>query len=87
MSTQVPRKYHASTTQVELLTFCSEPRTRIEIHSKLGMKNRKYVQSQIIKPLLEQDLLSLTTPDKPNSPNQKYIITEKGKLFLEEMHK
>jgi len=49
------------------------------------MKNRKYVQSQIIKPLLEQDLLSLTTPDKPNSPYQKYIITEKGKLLLEEL--
>jgi ATP-dependent DNA helicase RecG len=84
-TTQVPRKYHTSTTQVEVLTFCSVPRTRIEIHSQLGMKNRKYVQSQILKPLLEQDLLALTNPEKPNSPKQKYIISEKGKLLLEEL--
>lgn len=84
-TTQVPRKHPASTTQVEVLTFCSEPRTRIEIHSKLGMKNRKYVQSQILKPLLEQNLIALTNPEKPNSPKQKYIITKKGKRLLEKL--
>jgi predicted transcriptional regulator len=26
----------------------------------------------------------MTIPDKPNSPKQKYVITEKGKKLLEE---
>jgi len=84
---QVPSKYHPSTIQVELLAFCSLPRARVEIHSKLGMKNRKYVRIEIIKPLLDNKLMGLTIPDKPNSPKQKYITTEKGKLLLEELNK
>lgn len=80
---QVPRKYHASTTQVDVLKFCSSPRSRIEIQNKLKMKNRKYIQSEILKPLLEHKLIILTIPDKPNSPNQKYITTENGKKLLE----
>lgn len=39
VDTKLGLNMHASATQVEVLMFCSEPRTRIEIHSKLEMKN------------------------------------------------
>ncbi len=80
--TQVPRKYHPSTTQVEVLRFCTVPRSRQEIHNKLQIRNRKYLQAEVLKPLLENTLLALTIPNKPNSPNQKYRTTEKGKKLL-----
>lgn len=35
-----------------------------------------------IKPLRDHGLLNLTIPDKPNDPNQEYVISEKGKMFL-----
>ena len=85
-TTQAPRKHYASTTQVEVLSFCSIPKSRKEIHNKLGIKNRKYIQSEILKPLQEFELLVLTIPNKPNSPNQKYITTKKGKRFLAEIN-
>ncbi len=47
------------------------------------MRNRKHIQSEILKPLLYHKLISLTLPDKPNSPKQKYRTTEKGKKLLE----
>jgi len=43
----------------------------------IGLKHREHFRSHILKPLVKKGLLRLTIPDKPNSPNQKYIT--KGK--------
>ena len=34
------------------------------------------------KPMIEEGLLAMTVPDKPNSRLQKYYTTEKGKSLL-----
>lgn len=44
----------------------------MEISRYLGYKERKTVR-KYIDPLLEQGRIAMTVPDKPNSPNQKYI--------------
>lgn len=55
-----------------LIEFCSTPRSRDEIVSFAG-KSRNYVMSQMVAPLVENGRLKLTMPEKPKSPNQKYV--------------
>jgi ATP-dependent DNA helicase RecG len=55
-----------------ILDFCKEPRSRKEIQEFLGLKDRSYFANSILKPLVKGNLLNLTMPDKPTSPNQKY---------------
>ena len=35
-----------------------------------------------IRPALEAGLIEMTIPDKPNSSNQRYRLTPKGREFL-----
>jgi len=67
-----------------ILEFCKIPRKREEIKRHVGIKDLKYFRENILTPLIKADLLQMTIPDKPNSPKQKYVITEKGKKFFEE---
>jgi predicted HTH transcriptional regulator len=57
--------------------------TNAELMKEFGLKNRTKFRRKYIAPLLKEDLISMTIPDKPNSPDQKYILTEKGKLLLD----
>lgn len=56
----------------DLLDFCTEPRTRQEIPSFLGMKTMYYVMQQYVGPMLAEGKLAMTIPEKPKSKNQKY---------------
>lgn len=55
-----------------LLEFCSIPRTRREIVAFVK-KSKNHTMSKIVAPLVESGKLILTMPDKPKSPNQKYV--------------
>lgn len=65
-----------------VLTFCLTERKRDEIQEHIGIKDRKYFRTNILKPLLDDELIELTIPDKPRSSNQRYRTTEKGKKNL-----
>ena len=56
----------------KIMEFCIEPKTREEIQEYLNLKDRKYFQSEILKPLVENGLLKLTIPDKPKKKKKKY---------------
>ena len=60
-----------------VLIFCKNPRSREDIQKYLKMKHRDNFKKQILQPLLKSELLKLTIPDKPSSPNQKYITVDK----------
>ncbi len=55
-----------------LIEFCSTPRTRSEIVAFVG-KSKNHVMSQIVAPLVESGKIRMTIPDKPKSPNQKFV--------------
>lgn len=56
-----------------LIDFCSTPKSRKEMQAFCDIKTAEYFRKQIIKPMLENEMICYTIPDKPNSRNQKYV--------------
>ena len=67
---------------IDLIDFFSEERSREELFSFLEIGNQTKNFNTNIKPLLENRILEMTLPDKPNSQHQKYRLTTKGKQLL-----
>jgi ATP-dependent DNA helicase RecG len=59
-----------------------EEKSREELFSFLGIGNQTKNFNTNIKPLIDNNLIELTIPLKPNSRLQKYRLTEKGKKLL-----
>lgn len=79
-----PQATPQATPQVEkLLQYCNEPLSREELQQALKIQDRKYFRKTFLRPALEDGFIELTIPDKPNSPLQKYRLTEKGRAFLD----
>ncbi len=57
---------------IRILKFCKTPKSREEIQKFIGIKDREYFRKNILKSLINNNLLQLTVPDKPSSPKQKY---------------
>jgi ATP-dependent DNA helicase RecG len=55
-----------------VVQFCATPRSREELTAFTG-KSRYYTMSAIVQPLIEQGRLKMTMPEKPKSPNQRFI--------------
>jgi predicted transcriptional regulator len=58
-----------------------------EIQEIAGMRHRETFQRNYLDKLLEDGWLVRTIPEKPKSRLQKYRLTEKGKLLLENLRK
>ena len=52
--------------------------TRDELQAILGLSNREHFRKEYLKPAINDEVVELTIPDKPNSSNQKYRLTHKG---------
>ena len=65
-----------ATDQAEmLLKYCSIARTSKEIMEYLHLTHDQHFRDAILHPLIALGKLKRTIPDKPSSPNQKYIAT------------
>ena len=62
--------------QNQIQIYCSHPRSKADIAEHCGYKDVKYFAEQYLKPMLENGILEMTIPDKPISPNQKYVTVD-----------
>ena len=65
----------------DILILCQEPRTREEIITLIG-KTQYYAMQTYVYPMVNEELLAMTIPDKPKSRHQKFVTTSKGLLEI-----
>lgn len=53
--------------------------SRREIFAEVGINGDTRSFKRHIAPMIEADLIKVTIPDKPKSPRQKYMLTNKGR--------
>jgi ATP-dependent DNA helicase RecG len=75
----LPKKLHYI---VVTLLILGTPLSIDELMDIFDYRDRGKFRQNYIKPLETVGFISKTIPDKPNAPNQKYLITEQGKQFL-----
>ena len=64
---------------LQIIDYCSEPRTSSEILAMLGLADKKNLMEVYINPMIADNLLSMTDPDNPTSRNQMYVATKAEK--------
>lgn len=69
-------------TIIRLLLVCVTSVKVNEMLHLLSFGSRDKLREMYLKPLMKEGLIALTIPHKPNSPGQRYLLTEKGKLFV-----
>jgi ATP-dependent DNA helicase RecG len=83
---QVSTKLGLSQHQVQkILEKSKNPKYLIEMMEIMKWKDRTKFRKKFIYPLLAEKLIKMTIPDKPQSPNQQYVITEEGNELLQEI--
>jgi ATP-dependent DNA helicase RecG len=68
---------------IQTLSIAQSPAERKELLKVIGLASNVKNFNTYIAPLVAINWLTMTIPDKPTSPNQKYITTLKGRLVLE----
>lgn len=66
-----------------LLSRMSGEMSRQAIQDALGLSNRERFRKTYLVPALEQGMIEMTLPDKPNSRSQRYRLTALGHQWLE----
>lgn len=67
---------------VRVLRAASGKSSREELQEVAGLENRDHFRKAYLLPLLTAGWLAPTQPDKPNSPLQKYSLTDAGRVWL-----
>ncbi|MDX9789397.1 MAG: hypothetical protein RBT61_01060 [Candidatus Kapabacteria bacterium] len=70
------KDYHLQVTT--LLQKINGEMSRKELQEKIGLSNIEHFRKHYLKPALEEELIEMTIPDKPNSRLQRYRLTDKG---------
>lgn len=79
--TKLPLSQH----QVEILRKCLESSNIGELMKLAERKDRTKFRHQVLNPLIDANLISMTIPDKPTSSKQKYLTLELGIRFLSDI--
>jgi hypothetical protein len=82
---QVGTKSALSRHQVQVLELPRDPQAITDLLRLCGRSDRTKFRNQVLRPLLESGLVTMTIPDKPTSSRQRYLTTEAGKRALDEL--
>ena len=66
----------------DLLRKMVNPMSAKEMRQFCGQKDSSYFRANIINPLIAGGLVSMTQPNSPKSPTQKYYLNDFGKALL-----
>lgn len=66
----------------KILKLATFPQDRKTLLNHIGLTKERKNYERYMLPLVNKGWLTMTIPDKPTSPNQKYITTLKGRLIL-----
>ncbi len=69
----------------ELLKTFTKEHTRQDLQDKLKLSDRENFRKNYLQSALDEELIELTIPEKPNSSKQKYRLTEKGILLKDKL--
>lgn len=67
---------------LQVLIALLQPMSLDDLVSFMGYRSKERFREDYIKPLRDNGLIQLTNPDKPSDPNQQYVISEKGKMYM-----
>ena len=56
-----------------------------ELKDLYGWSNTTKLKVKFVTPLIEEQFVGMTFPDKPTSPKQRYFLTNSGKALLANM--
>lgn len=77
--TNTPQVGPQVTPQVRnLISVVSGDMSRMEIQESLGLSDKRNFNISYLLPALKLNLIEMTIPDKPNSRNQRYRLTDSG---------
>ncbi len=69
-----------------ILCFSGEM-SRLELQTFLGIKHTNYFRASYLDPALEAGIIEMTIPERRNSKNQKYRLTQRGLKIKEKLLK
>jgi DNA-binding HxlR family transcriptional regulator len=67
---------------ISIVALTLEPIKLLEMMEWMEYKNRKTLRELYLDPLMKIGFVARTIQDKPKDPQQQYMLTESGKLFL-----
>ncbi|MBV6512082.1 MAG: hypothetical protein FMNOHCHN_01572 [Ignavibacteriaceae bacterium] len=67
---------------ISILSLCTAPVKMADLLAAFDYKNAKKFRDNYLRPLKDTGLIAFTIPEKPTDPDNKYLITQKGKIFL-----
>ena len=69
----------------KLLLSLREAHGITELSIQLNIRSRSYIRAKMLAPAMRASLIELEQPDSLHSPTQKYRLTEKGRLAVQNM--
>ena len=69
----------------KLFIALQEPKSMTELKELYRWSNTTKFKAKYVNPLIEEQFVCMTLPNKPTSPKQRYFLTEDGRTLLANM--